>query len=107
MALALEVSLQKQSILWGKVPLPFIGFPSTGRQSLSPKRDTAFERDHWHKCAWLAGGCASTFFGGQAFNCPGFVGLSLGSTIASTSAVPGDFSAPLIAGTTSSGRSQR
>ena len=104
MALALlEVSLQKQSIVWGKVPLPRL----CGRQSLSAKPTTAFEWDHWPSCAWLLGGCASTFFGGQAFNCPGFVGLSLGSTIASTSAVPGDSSAPLIAGTTSSGRSQR
>jgi hypothetical protein len=95
----------KQSILWGKVPLSLHRF-ETG--DCSPQDETQRSSgDHWHSCAWLPNGCASTFFGGQAFNCPGFVGLSLGSTIASTSAVPGDSSAPLIAGTTSSGRSQR
>jgi hypothetical protein len=41
---------------------------------------------------------------GQTFNCSGFAGRSLGSTIASTRAVLGDSSALLIAGTTSSGR---
>ena len=44
---------------------------------------------------------------GQTFNCSGFAGRSLGSTIASTRAARGNSSALLIAGTTSSGRSHR
>ena len=105
MALALlEVSLQKQPPLWGKVPLPLHRFD---RQAIALRKRAQVRVGSLAQLRMASGRPRQHFFGSQTFNCPGFVGLSLGSTIASTSAVPGDSSAPLIAGTTSSGRSQR